>query len=219
MTVSNHIDLLGRIVVSTKLRRLYVYPLHHYRSDKQVAPKVTKSQLHGLLLELGIIKKTPKKVVFKLEKLKQVLHLLEDTKMYAANFVGDYDNIEKTKQRSWYIDIIPIGRIQSISWTASDSSVLKNLKFEYLKNIDDDVDRRRRELQEEERRQMVSKKNEGRQEREEQQLDQQPQPETDKEVEHYKKSMNVPKNYSLVTNYRLKNWKEQEENLKNKFIP
>ena len=73
--------------------------------------------------------------------------------MYAANFVGDYDNIEKTKQRAWYIDTIPIGRFQSISLTASDTSVLENLKLEYLKNIENDVDRHQRDLQEQDEQQ------------------------------------------------------------------
>ena len=73
--------------------------------------------------------------------------------MYAAHFVGDYDQIVKAKQRAWYIDTIPIGRFRSISLTPSDTLVLENLKLEYLKNIDNDVDRHRGELQEQDEQQ------------------------------------------------------------------
>ena len=170
-----------------------------------IASKVNKMQLHGLLFKLGIIRKTSRKVLFKMDKLKEILHLLDSRRTYPATFVGDFDRVEKTNQRSWYIDIIPSSckNLPNISLADTDVAVLNDLKFEYLRKIGDDVDRRRRELQEQERQEMVSKKNERRREREEQQQDQQPQPETDKEVEDDKKSINVPKNCSLVRCYYI----------------
>ena len=73
-------------------------------------------KLHGLLFELGIIKKTLKKIVFKLDKLKQVLHLLVDTKMYAANFVGDYDTLRRQNREHGTLIPFPLVDSELFHW-------------------------------------------------------------------------------------------------------
>ena len=57
------VDLLARIVLSSRHQRFYLYPQGAFRSNRHIVIKVNAHHIYGLLFKLGILKKTQKKVI------------------------------------------------------------------------------------------------------------------------------------------------------------